>query len=125
MSKLFQAVVVCVAIGVSVTPAWTADEVVGAIWHVKNKAGKEWNFRAGPRGVLWTAPKEGKPEKLGTWSAKGPDTVLNIDAPHLGGVGGKRTINIVMVEKKPAKFQGEAVFPDGKKIPLTVTLIKD
>jgi len=124
MSKLLQAFVVAAVVGGSLTPA-RADEVVGAIWQVKNKNGNEWQFRAGPKGVIWTVPKEGKPEKLGTWSAKGPDTVMNFDAPNLGGIGTKRTINIVLVVKKPAKWQGEAVFPNGKKIPLTVTLVKD
>jgi hypothetical protein len=122
--KFVQLILVCVA-AVLIAPASQADEVVGAIWQVKNKAGKEWQFRAGPKGVLWTVPKEGKPEKLGTWTGNGANTVMNIDAPNLGGIGNKRTITIVMTEKKPAKWQGEAEFPDGKKMPLTVTLIKD
>ncbi len=124
MSKLFSAFVMCAVVGLAATTA-RADEVVGAIWQVKNKEGAQWKFRAGPKGVVWTVPKEGKPEKLGTWSAKDAETVIKIDAPDQGKLGTKRTITIVRVQKNPAKWQGEVEFPDGKKIPLTVTLIKD
>jgi hypothetical protein len=109
-----------------VTPVIRAeDKVNGAIWHVKNKEGAEWDFRAGEKGVLWTVPKEGKPEKLGSWTGDGDKTVMEIDAPALGKIGKKRTITIIQIEKKPLKYQGEVEFPDGKKIPLTVTLVKD
>lgn len=102
-----------------------ADEVVGAIWRVENKIGRVYLYRAGPRGVLWTVPKEGKPERLGTWSGNPGETVMKIDAPHLGGVGTKRTITVTLVGKKPPKWHGEAEFPDGTKLPLTITLVKD
>jgi len=124
MFKLFQVFVVFAVAGLTTMRA-RADEVVGAIWQVKNNEGFEWQFRAGPKGVIWTVPKEGKPERLGTWWADGPQTIMKIDAPAMGKIGAKRTITIVLVEKKPPKWQGESKLPNGKKYTLTVTLIKD
>ncbi len=121
---LFHVFAVCMVTGVASSPA-RADEVVGAIWRVENKTGRVYQYRAGPRGVLWTVPKEGKPERLGTWSGNRGETVMKIDSPHLGGIGNKRTITVTLVGKQPPKWQGEAELPDGKKIPLTITLVKD
>ncbi|QDU97996.1 hypothetical protein [Lignipirellula cremea] len=121
MFKLLQTLVIA---GLITTPAH-ADEVIGAIWQVKNNVGYEWQFRAGPKGVLWTVPDEGLPKRLGTWSANGPRTVLKFDAPREGTIGAKRTITIVQVGKRPPKWQGESELPNGRKFTVTVTLIKD
>jgi len=121
---LFLVISLCM-VNVIVPNSARGDEVVGAIWRVENKVGRVYRYRAGPRGVLWTVPKEGKPEKLGTWSGNPGETVMNIDAPHLGGIGNKRTITATLVGKKPPKWRGEAKMPDGKKMPLTITLVKD
>jgi hypothetical protein len=90
---------------------------------VKTKEGAQWRFRAGPKGVIWST-KEGNPVRLGNWSGNAGKTVLNFNAPE-HKLGKKRTITITLDGKNPPKFQGEVEFPDGKKIPLTVTLIKD
>ncbi len=129
MFKLFNTLLLhvfalCMITGVASNPA-RADDVVGAIWRVENKVGRVYKYRAGPKGVLWTVPKEGKPEKLGTWSGNPGETVMKIDAPNLGGIGNKRTITVTLVGKKPPKWQGESEAPDGKKMPLTITLVKD
>lgn len=115
------------AFALSITMSSRADEVVGAIWEVQRQDNKEivWRFRAGPKGVVWTVPKEGKPESIGTWGGNPGKTVINIDAPDKGKIGAKRTITIVLVEKNPLKWQGEVEFPNGDKKPLTVKLIKD
>jgi hypothetical protein len=122
--KLFLVFAVCVVAWMASNAAG-ADEVVGAIWRVENNRGRVYRYRAGPKGVLWTTPKEGKPQKLGTWSGNPGETVMKIDAPDLGGIGTKRTITVTLVGKNPPKWQGEAETPDGKKTPLTITLVKD
>lgn len=124
MPKLSHVFALCMVAGVATNPS-RADEIVGAIWRVENTKGRVYSYRAGPRGVLWTAPEEGKPEKIGNWSGNAGKTVMKIDAPHLGGIGNKRTITVTLVGKNPPKWQGEAKLPDGKKIPLTITLVKD
>lgn len=127
MSRLISAVAVCVIAGLA-APSARADEVIGVIWGVERPdIGAKWQFRAGPRGRVWTAPGKGKgkPEVIGTWSGTPLETVISINAPHKGPIGAKRKITIVLVGKKPARWEGEVEFPDGGKFPLTITLIKD
>ena len=102
------------------------DEVVGAIWKVERQDNTDikWQFRADKKGAVWTVPDKGKPEKRGSWSGDADKTVIKID-PIEGRKNAERTITIVLVEKKPLKYQGEVEFPNGKKFPLTVTLVKD
>lgn len=116
----------CVA-AVVVANGAGADDVVGAIWKVERQDNKEivWTFRAGPKGGVWSVPKEGKPELIGTWTGGSGKTVIKIDAADKRKHGPKRTITIVQVGKNPPKWQGEVELSDGRKAPLTVTLVKD
>lgn len=105
-------------------PASRGDDVIGAVWQVERKDGFKWRFRAGPKGVLWTPPTEGKPEPIGTWSGNPKTTVLKFDGKVPQKIDSKRTITIVLVGKNPSKWQGEVELPSGEKHPLTVTLIR-
>jgi len=124
MRAIVWVLLVCVTALLTATSS-QADDVVGAIWHVERKDGIKWQFRAGPKGVIWTVPKDGKPEPLGTWSGNPGKTVMKFDGTSNAKIGVKRTITIVLVGKNPPMWQGEVEFPNGDKFPLTVTLIKD
>ena len=124
MSKMFCVFFVCVVAGLAAAPARADDDVVGAIWRTEREDGTKAKlvFRAGPKGIVWTVPEKGLPVKIGTWKGDAEKTVMTIDPAQKGQ---KRTISIVLVEKKPPAWKGEVELADGTKHPLKVTLVKD
>ena len=100
-------------------PAW-ADDVVGAIWSIDYKKSDKESIKVRclkSGKVLNPAGKE-----IGTW--KQEDKVkATIEITDGGKRNGK--YEIVQLDKKPPSFQGKYTDADGKKVNITVMLVKD
>ena len=97
-----------------------ADETVGATWEIDyKKSDKESiKIRCLKSGkVLGPAGKE-----IGTWEKVGKVNAT-IEITHGGNRNGK--YEIVQLDKKPPSYQGKYTDADGKKVNITVKLVKD